>query len=830
LLASLFAGGASPAPGASSEDPAALYQSIRSDFVHGNLGVAHSRAQAARQGLSAASSAGDAAWALRFRLLEAEILLGERQQQEVIALLTNDPSFPLQGDLAIKRNLLCSRAHDHLGRPQESDQELREARRLAELSHSALMGEVLRAEALVQRDAGHLDQAFEKLEQSLALAREQGDSWLETIDLVDLGHLSLQRGRYDQAAVLSQQAAKSAGAIQARAQIQWALGNLGWAYYNLGDFDNALANFQTAERVAQQIEMTRARVLWLQDAGLAEYKLGNLENARRDDEAALQSAMSLPASSEIDQIVNIETNLALLLYQQGQYGAARIHSDAGALAARNSKDDNVIAYTWFVQGLLASRQVRWPEAARKLIQARHVATDPDLRTDTENALAHWYSAKRKPRQAELWYRRSVQTFEQKRSSVQDEALRLSSFAYGDSVYRDYAEFLIDLHRSSEALQLLDRSRARTLEEGLGLANAAAAARGRDVVDAQALSRELDAPILFYSLGPQKSYLWVITARETRRLTLPKEQDIRFLVEEYQKSIQKSIDPLQSASPIGIELYDTLVKPAAEMIPHGARVFLVPDGALHSLNFETLLAPGTDGALRYWIEDVTVTTTSSIRILSRLRPDAAQPTSRDLLLIGDPLSAGGEFETLPNAPAEIERIGRHFSSAVSTVLTQARAVPSAYAASGPEQFRYIHFVAHGTASRSSPLDSAVVLSPPSSNPADFKLYAREIVQHPLHASLVTISACYGSGLRNYAGEGLVGLAWAFLRAGSHDVIGALWLADDASTPLLMDRLYAELTSGEAPDAALRAAKLALIHSPNVYRKPFYWAVFQLYAGA
>jgi CHAT domain-containing protein len=96
--------------------------------------------------------------------------------------------------------------------------------------------------------------------------------------------------------------------------------------------------------------------------------------------------------------------------------------------------------------------------------------------------------------------------------------------------------------------------------------------------------------------------------------------------------------------------------------------------------------------------------------------------------------------------------------------------------------------------------------------------------------VTISACYGSGLRNYAGEGLVGLAWAFLRAGSHDVIGALWLADDASTALLMDRLYAELTSGGAPDAALRAAKLALIHSTNVYRKPFYWGVFQLYAGA
>ena len=80
-----------------------------------------------------------------------------------------------------------------------------------------------------------------------------------------------------------------------------------------------------------------------------------------------------------------------------------------------------------------------------------------------------------------------------------------------------------------------------------------------------------------------------------------------------------------------------------------------------------------------------------------------------------------------------------------------------------RFSYIHFVAHGTASRLSPLDSAVMLSAPTGHPDTFKLYAREIVQKPLHARLVTISTCYGSGLRAYAGEGLVGLSWAFLRA-------------------------------------------------------------------
>jgi CHAT domain-containing protein len=46
---------------------------------------------------------------------------------------------------------------------------------------------------------------------------------------------------------------------------------------------------------------------------------------------------------------------------------------------------------------------------------------------------------------------------------------------------------------------------------------------------------------------------------------------------------------------------------------------------------------------------------------------------------------------------------------------------------------------------------------------------------------------------------------------------------------MDRLHAELEAGRTPDAALRTAKLSLIHSANVYRKPLYWGAFQLYAG-
>jgi CHAT domain-containing protein len=266
-----------------------------------------------------------------------------------------------------------------------------------------------------------------------------------------------------------------------------------------------------------------------------------------------------------------------------------------------------------------------------------------------------------------------------------------------------------------------------------------------------------------------------------------------------------------------------------MVPKGSRVLIIPDGVLNGLNFETLLTPDSNGS-HYWIEDVTIRSANSIRMLSGVDANSSTGNTKKLLLIGNPTTAGTGYDSLVNAFAEIRGIEKHFPPDSRTVVTQSGAVPAAYAENHPDEFSYIHFVAHGTASRLDPLDSAVVLSPSPDNPENYKLYARDIMRDPLHARLVTISACYGSGLRAYAGEGLVGLSWAFLRAGAHNVIGALWEVNDASTPLLMDRLYTELEAGKSPDAALRTAKLSLIHSPAVYRKPLYWAGFQLYTGS
>jgi len=770
-------------------------------------------------------------WDIKFRLLEAEILTYQGRSQDVILLLDGDkPPYPAIGDLEIKRQLLYSLAHARLGRLQQSAQELQQAQHLSDTSNSSLQGEVLQTEGLIEGQRDHLAHAKDLFGRSLEFARQHGDKFLETSDLLNLGAVALHTEQYGEALDRFKAASLIAQPIQARMAGELALGNAGWAYYKLGDFEKSLFNFQQAEQQARVLGSIHDQIMWLTNTGLSFYQLGDLKQAEASYRKALTSAQAI---DDKEWIAGTHTELGFLFLQQGQFDSAKVQSDEALQAARSWGSKAVAVDAFFLQSLLAARQTNGHEAERLLMQIhRDPAAMPSLRWEVENAIANIYARQHTSQRAEIWYKKSIATFEAQRSSLKDEELKLPFFENADALYRDYAEFLIESHRSNEALQLLDLGRARMLEEGLGStenASYAPHALQKNSVNAQTVASKLDATLLFYSLGPEKSYLWTITGNRTRLFLLPGKLTIQSRVEKYQKAILHSSDPLGQRNEDARWLYDALVAPAAATIHPGSRVVLVPDSCLNGLNFETLLAPGKVG-FHYWIEDVTITNANAIRLIAGLHMRGSGANVKKLLLIGDPVSPGAEYPNLPNASAEMISIEKHFSPENRTVLAHASAIPAAYVAAGPDQFSYIHFVAHGTVSRLSPLDSAVVLSASPGHPDSFKLYARDIVHQPLHARLVTISACYGSGLRAYAGEGLVGLSWAFLRAGSHHVIGALWEVNDASTPLLMDRLYGEIQTGSRPDAALRDAKLSLIHSPGVYRKPLYWAAFQLYTGA
>jgi CHAT domain-containing protein len=108
-------------------------------------------------------------------------------------------------------------------------------------------------------------------------------------------------------------------------------------------------------------------------------------------------------------------------------------------------------------------------------------------------------------------------------------------------------------------------------------------------------------------------------------------------------------------------------------------------------------------------------------------------------------------------------------------------------------------------------------------------AEEIGTLDLHGTAwAVLSACYSGIGRLLAGEGVLGLRYAFRSAGVRTVIMSLWAADDESTREWMHELYAARLARHASTAeAVRRANLEILRkrrAAGTSTHPYYWAPF------
>jgi len=803
------------------EDPQAKFDRDYQIFLRGDLKLSEAEAeQAYRQFLGSRPE-----WAWKFRILEAEASLWRGLYEEVPELLRSPPVLHDQRDLAISASTLLAVANVHLRKFPEAERNLRNAEQFCIDDTSPRCGEVIQARGLLASQQAQFIPAERFFEKSLSFARGHDDHFLESTSLLNLGAVALALGHFDEAIDRSEAAYEAAQSIDAKIVELVVKGNLGWAYYKLGDAEKALLLSAETEGLAAQLGDVSDQENELTNIGYIYMDSRKFDLAAQSFQQALSLAERIQAKEDIYNVLRV---LARLSLQTGDLMKASQYAQRALNIARESGNHVDELYPILVQGQVAALRGDPTEAENKFHAVETDETCPVfLKWEAQHSLARLYEHGSRPDAADREYRAALATFEAARYTVRHEDSQLPFLTNASRIYDDYIHFQVARGKTDGALRWADYSRARTLAEGLGLV-AREASTGPVPLNPQQVTHRANGTILFYWLGETQSYLWAITPQKTRLFTLPPAAEIDAAVQRYRKALIGPQDILETASTDGSALYRMLISPTQSLLTKDAQVFIIPDGSLNSLNFETLLVP--EPKLHYWIEDVTIADASSLRLLA-----ASHSSSRDsktgagkLLLIGDAVAPNSDYGDLPKAGVEIENVQKHFAAAGREVLTRTQATAPAYVKSAPEQFTYIHFVAHGTASRLSPLDSAVILSNVPGEDDSFKLYARDIIQHPLRADLVTISTCYGAGARAYTGEGLVGLSWAFLRAGAHNVIGALWEVSDASTPLLMDQLYEELKKGRSPEAALRSAKLSLLHS-DAFHKPFYWAPFQLYTG-
>jgi CHAT domain-containing protein len=756
-------------------------------------------------------------WRLRFLSAEIAILRREFTAAELVikASLPDAPEFV---SLRARQGFLEAKLQIEKGNIRLGHETLARVRQLAGFNPTlALEVDRLDGQALLR--LGEWRQGDDLLNVVWSAAVARGDRYVQAIALNDLGMGRFARSRYDEALQYFERVTTmqdlnelSIYAVSSR--------NAGSCYQRLGQFDRAVA---LQERALAIQERRGKREYFVQALG----ELGNLYALRGEPERAapylrrgLAEAKRANVTSEIPRLAG---NLASVEIDLRRWDEAERDNEEGQRLWL-AEHPRPFVYHVLNSARIAQGRGNLEEAVR--LFGRAIAepdVPPSVVWDAHFDLANIALLKEEPARAASEFEAALTIVETTRAGLLRTDDKVAYLTRLIAFYQGYVSALIAQGETDRALEVADSSRGQLLAE-----RQKTSAPGRIKAAAfQRVASQSGAVLLSYWLDADRSWLWVISPRGTKLLPLPPAREIEALVRQHQATIADAMaDPLAATGTAGDKLYQMLVTPAAESIAKDARVIIVPDGALHEINFETLTVAAPQR--HYWIDDVQVEIAPSLATLTS--PGAAVasgPSASRLLLIGNAQAHEPEFPSLAHAATEMSNVAAHFAPADVTALNGDRASPAAYMESRPDRYAYVHFAAHAVANAESPLDSVVVLSGP---PDHFKLYARDVAALRLHADLVTISACRSAGDHAYSGDGLVGLSWAFLKAGARHVIAGLWDIDDSSTPQLMDRLYAGLASGHTPGRALRDAKRALIAAGGASAAPYRWAALELFTAA
>ncbi|HEX3684416.1 MAG TPA: CHAT domain-containing tetratricopeptide repeat protein [Bryobacteraceae bacterium] len=789
--------------------PAVLFDSATQLFRQGAYPAAQRKASL---GYSEFQAQPGSEWFWKFRLLLADIDLRNGDTSEANRLLSKEPPAKYRESF-IRYRILRSYGLYRDQKTAAADSELQAA---AQQAHQIGAWDLeADAENLRGSRVTSSDPSDAALHKAVQIAIERHLPFQETEAWLNLGFMRYYRDFYGDAIPYLERAAELAKRMGFAEELRNADQNEADCFREMGDVDRALKIqvdvVAAEEKAGARTTLSNAYI----DLG-ASYLLK--QDSARAIECFRKALRSVKAREASVQFTLSANSLAQALESTGALDEAQRYNEM-ALQACNKADLPQLAELALTSAAIATHRGRYDDALASYRQA--IAADsrtPSVLWEAHAGLGSAYAKTGDVADARAHFEQALSIIEQNRADQLKRDYEVMFLSNLIRFYQEYVTVLMSQGEVERAIEVADSSRAGVLTQNVAGTDRVVRS-GRLVQQVQHEAGLTNSVFLFYWLAPAQSYLWVLTANAVNTIQLPDQHGIAQDVASYLSLlVDEKRDPLAGSNPVGKRLYQALIAPAEPWLPRGARVVIVPDGALHNLNFEMLLADKPEP--HYWIQDVVISVAPSLSILGRnTKPRAGLQPS--LLLMGDAEPAPG-YPKLPQSALELEDVEHHFPAAGTTVYRGPAATVDCYRNAGPNRFSSIHFAAHGEANEQSPLDSAIILSPQANG---YKLYARDVMDIPITADLVTISACRGVGARPFSGEGLVGFAWAFFQAGARNVVTSLWDVNDRTTAELMDRFYGRVQAGEPYANALRDAKLAALQSGN--GKPYFWAPFQLY---
>jgi CHAT domain-containing protein/Tfp pilus assembly protein PilF len=392
----------------------------------------------------------------------------------------------------------------------------------------------------------------------------------------------------------------------------------------------------------------------------------------------------------------------------------------------------------------------------------------------------------------------------------------------------------------------------------------------------------DTLLLEFSLGEERSYLWVVSRDSLRSYELPPRGEIEAAAGRVRSLLVapalvegEAFDNRRERLKGSEDAYWREAGALSEMLLSRAvadlgtkRLLIVADGALQYIPFNALPVPGRGGEPTPLLVEHEITHQPSASALATLRgvEEKRRPAAKAVAVFADPVFDagdsrlvsgrdssyevarartnevelsralrdvgptwdGGNIPRLPASRAEADAIMGVMSDGENLNAIGFDADKAAATSAELSQYRIIHFATHGVLDSEHPELSGLMLSrfDSSGRPKEGFLRLDDIYNLNLPADLVVLSACNTGLGKDVKGEGLVGLVRGFMYAGSTRVVASLWKVDDDATAELMTRFYREmLEEKRSPAAALREAQVAMWRQRH-RRAPYYWAAFVL----
>jgi CHAT domain-containing protein len=752
--------------------------------------------------------------------------LGEQQK----ALEYFSQSLPISqavGDRSGQAVILISIGHvySELGEQPKAleyySQSLRIFQAIGDRSSSAT---TLTSIGIVYLELEDKEKALEYFSQSLILKRIVGDRSGEALTLTSMGKVYAELEKPQKALEYFNQSLPLRRIVGDRSGEALTLTNIGKVYANLGEKEKALEYFNQSLPLSQSTRDRSSEALILYSIATVKRDFGNLNEALTNIKAAIEIIEDLRT-----KIVSPELRTSYFATVQKYY---QFYIDLLMQLHKNTPNSS-----YDRQALEASEHSR----ARSLIELLKEA-NANIREGVSPELLQ----KERSLQQELDHLEQQFTAIINRANpIPEKQTELDRKR--QILLAQYEDIQAQIRATSPRYAALTQPQPLTLAE----------------IQQQILDENTN--LLQYSLGKERSYLWVVTKTSLTSYELPKADDIEEAARNFRDNFtnhryRNNLNRLAKTNNI---ISQMILSPVAAQLGK-KRLLIVGDGVLNYLPFTALSLPDNSGKngnnfLIFDHEIVLLPSASTLAILRQNYNDRQSP-NKDLAILADPVfSANDErvksiYSATTQQTIESANLGLNRSSLdhqlqfkrLKFTRQEAEVIQSLFpinsrsefldfdanrtTATNPNlsQYKIIHFATHGLVDSVHPELSGIVMSlvDKNANPLNGFLRLTDIFNLKLSADLVVLSACQTGLGQNIQGEGMVGLTRGFMYAGAKRVVVSLWSVDDQGTAQLMVRFYqGMLQKGLPPAAALRAAQLEMLQQEK-WHHPYYWAAFTL----